>query len=163
MVADIAVESSVSAYKRDTVRDAFDGVMSDLATGRIDGLVTYELDLFRPQAHGASATLGEDVHSAGQELDDERPGPSALVIDRSVLEWRLDPSCPDRVDEMASAERRVIIVCNEGYSSSLAAATLRQLGLHRATDLVGGVQSLLADLRASPADVDVNGGAAPPR
>jgi rhodanese-related sulfurtransferase len=67
----------------------------------------------------------------------------ALVIDRNVLEWRLDPSCPDRVDEIASAERRVIIVCNEGHSSSLAEATLRQLGLHRATDLPGGFQALL--------------------
>ena len=53
-------ESSVSAYKRDTVRDAFDGVMNDLAAGRIDGrLVTYDLDLFRPHANWASATLGE--------------------------------------------------------------------------------------------------------
>jgi rhodanese-related sulfurtransferase len=65
----------------------------------------------------------------------------ALVIDRNVLEWRLDPGSPHRVHE-ASAERRVVVVCNEGYQSSLAAATLRQLGVD-ATDLVDGYQGLL--------------------
>ena len=89
--------------------------------------------------------------------------PGALVIDRNVLEWRLDPSSPYRVAEMTSRDLRVIIVCNEGYSSSLAAATLRRLGLHRATDLVGGFQALLAHGSGTAPGVGVTGGAAPPR
>lgn len=73
--------------------------------------------------------------------DGELPG--AVVIDRNVLEWRLAPSSPNRVVDL-DGERKVIVVCNEGYQSSLAAATLRQLGVTGATDLVGGYQGLLA-------------------
>ena len=64
----------------------------------------------------------------------ERDGalPGAVVIDRNVLEWRLDPTSPHRIDGLADADREIVIVCNEGYSSSLAAASLQQLGLHRA-------------------------------
>jgi rhodanese-related sulfurtransferase len=65
------------------------------------------------------------------------------VIDRNVLEWRLVPSSPDRIVDIGE-DQRVIIVCNEGYSSSLAAATLRRLGLRGATDLVGGFQAWMA-------------------
>jgi rhodanese-related sulfurtransferase len=72
--------------------------------------------------------------------DGELPG--ALVVDRNVLEWRLDPTSPHRLPE-ADARRRVILVCNEGYASSLAAATLRRLGLEDATDLDGGFQAWL--------------------
>jgi rhodanese-related sulfurtransferase len=57
-----------------------------------------------------------------------------------VLEWRLDPTSPHRLPIAADADVRVVLVCNEGYSSSLAAATLRELGMRRATDLVGGYQ-----------------------
>ena len=67
--------------------------------------------------------------------------PGALIIDRNILEWRLDPTSSDHIPEVTDASRRIIIVCNEGYSSSLAAATLRQLGLERASDLVGGFQA----------------------
>ena len=67
-----------------------------------------------------------------------------MIIDRNVLEWRLDPTSPDRLPLATGADIRYVVVCNEGYSSSLAAATLRDLGLHRATDLVGGFQALLA-------------------
>lgn len=69
--------------------------------------------------------------------------PGALVIDRNVLEWRLAPSSPNRVVDL-DGERKVIVVCNEGYQSSLAASTLRQLGVDGATDLIGGYQGLLA-------------------
>jgi rhodanese-related sulfurtransferase len=103
------------------------------------------LDRVQPadlSAEVAAGALVVDVRPVEQR---QRDGalPGALVIDRNVLEWRLDPSSPHRVAEMTSTDLRVIVVCNEGYSSSLAAATLRQLGLHRATDLVGGFQSLL--------------------
>jgi rhodanese-related sulfurtransferase len=67
--------------------------------------------------------------------------PGAVVVDRNVLEWRLDPTSPDRLPIATGADVRLIIVCNEGYSSSLAAATLHELGLRSATDLVGGFQA----------------------
>ena len=69
--------------------------------------------------------------------------PDAIVIDRNVLEWRLDPACEHHIAEVADYDTRIVIVCNEGYQSSLAAAQLRDLGLHRATDLVGGFQAWL--------------------
>lgn len=68
----------------------------------------------------------------------------ALVIDRNVLEWRLAPSSQHRLLDL-NWDQRVIVVCNEGFSSSLAAATLQELGLARATDLVGGFQALIGE------------------
>ena len=67
--------------------------------------------------------------------------PGALVIDRNTLEWRLDPSCAHHIADITGWEMWIVIVCNEGYSSSLAAAMLQDLGLHQATDLVGGFQA----------------------
>lgn len=77
-----------------------------------------------------------------RERDGELPG--AVVVDRNVLEWRLDPTCPYRLPIADDPRRRIVIVCNEGYSSSLAAHTLQRLGLPNATDLVGGFQAWLA-------------------
>jgi rhodanese-related sulfurtransferase len=74
--------------------------------------------------------------------DGELPG--AIVVDRLVLEWRLDPSSPHRLAALRGPDQRVVLVCNEGYASSLAAATLRRLGLRRATDLAGGFRGLQA-------------------
>jgi len=85
----------------------------------------------------STGALLVDIRPVEQrERDGELPG--AVVIDRNVLEWRLDPTSDHLIPQVKSPDQRVIIVCNEGYSSSLAAATLRQLGLHAATDLVGG-------------------------
>jgi len=70
----------------------------------------------------------------------EGPMPGAIVIERIHLEWRLDPTSPDRL-HIASPDLRVIVVCNEGYASSLAAHGLRRLGLARATDLAGGYRA----------------------
>jgi rhodanese-related sulfurtransferase len=67
--------------------------------------------------------------------------PGAVVVDRNVLEWRLDPASPHRLAGMDDYERVVVVVCNEGYASSLAAATLQDLGLVNATDLDGGYQA----------------------
>ena len=64
--------------------------------------------------------------------------PGALVIDRNVLEWRLDPTSPHRVPEIDGYDQLIIVVCNEGYASSLAAKSLQDLGLRRATDLIDG-------------------------
>ena len=89
----------------------------------------------------ASGAVIVDMRPITQRLrDGELPG--AIVIDRNVLEWRLDPTCPHHIPEVSNARARIILVCNEGYGSSLAAATLQDLGLHRATDLVGGFQAL---------------------
>jgi rhodanese-related sulfurtransferase len=67
--------------------------------------------------------------------------PGALVIDRTVLEWRLDPTSPDRIPQASDHEVRLILICNEGFSSSLAAASLKDLGLINATDVIGGFQA----------------------
>ena len=67
----------------------------------------------------------------------------SVVIDRNVLEWRLDPTSPHRIDG-APPDRRIVIVCNEGFSSTLAVGTLLDLGRPDVTDLRGGFQGLLA-------------------
>jgi len=93
-----------------------------------------------------------------EQRDRDGALPGALVIDRNVLEWRLDPTSPDRVPE-AAADLEVVLVCNEGYSTSLAAATLVALGLTRATDLAEGFQGLLArDLVGRLAEVTTTPG-----
>ncbi|MET9532063.1 rhodanese-like domain-containing protein [Streptomyces sp. NPDC006649] len=73
----------------------------------------------------------------------ERDGliPGALVVERNELEWRLDPQGSHRAPEATGHGLRTVVICNEGYASSLAAASLRQLGLYRATDLIGGFQA----------------------
>jgi rhodanese-related sulfurtransferase len=116
---------------------------------RIDALLAHaRRDLDRVgadqlDAEFAAGALVVDIRPVEhRERDGELPG--ALVIDRNVLEWRLDPTSPYCLHGVVAADTRVVIVCNEGYSSSLAAATLRELGLSRATDLVGGYQAWLA-------------------
>jgi len=75
---------------------------------------------------------------------DEGAIPGAVVIDRNVLEWRLDPDGDHRIPELTGSDQTVILVCNEGYASSLAAATLQSIGLPRATDLDGGFRAWAA-------------------
>jgi len=115
----------------------------------IDDLLAAERSGLRRLEPAAAA----DAMRRGALLVDTRPVeqrrrdgeiPGALVIDRNVLEWRLDPTCPHRIAEMRDRDQAVIVVCNEGYSSSLAAATLRRLGLAKATDLAGGFQAWAA-------------------
>jgi rhodanese-related sulfurtransferase len=81
-----------------------------------------------------------DTRTASQRRDQgELPG--ALVIDRTILEWRLDPTSPSRIPEATCFDIEVVIVCREGYSSSIAAASLQTVGLVRATDMIGGVDA----------------------
>ena len=74
-----------------------------------------------------------------RQRDGELPG--ARQVERNVLEWRLDPTSPYRLAEIDAPGRRVIIVCDEGYASSLAAAALMDLGLTNVTDVDGGFQA----------------------
>ena len=94
-------------------------------------------------AERRAGALVVDIRADRQrEQDGELPG--AVVIDRNVLEWRLDMKCPDRLSQVSGYEQRIIIVCNEGYASSLAAAELHEIGLFNTTDLSGGFQAWLA-------------------
>ena len=103
------------------------------------------LDRVKPEELETERTAGAviiDIRPIEQRArDGELPG--AIVIDRNVLEWRLDPVCEHHIADVADYDTRIVIVCNEGYQSSLAAALLRDVGLHRATDLVGGFQAWL--------------------
>ena len=96
----------------------------------------------------AAAAVGQgallvDVRPAAQrEAEGEIPG--ALIVDRNVLEWRLDPTSPHQLPGIGGHDRQIIIVCAQGYASSLAAATLQDLGLTGATDLVGGFRAWAA-------------------
>ncbi|MFE2072236.1 rhodanese-like domain-containing protein [Streptomyces misionensis] len=101
-------------------------------------------------ARAGEALLVDIRYAALRERDGLIPG--ALVIERNELEWRLDPRGSHRLPEATDHDLRIVLVCNEGYASSLAAASLHQLGLHRATDLVGGFQSWrAAGLPVAPA------------
>ena len=91
----------------------------------------------------AAGALLVDIRPVEQrERDGELPG--AVVVDRNVLEWRLDPTSPYRLPIADDPHRRIVLVCHEGYSSSLAAHTLQQLGLPHATDLRGGFEAWAA-------------------
>ena len=114
-----------------TIDHALDAARSHLH--RVDAAETAEL-------LAAGAALVVDTRPIEQrERDGEIPG--AIVIDRNVLEWRLDPASAHRIPEATDYDQRVIVVCNEGYASSLAARSLQRLGLHNATDLDGGFQA----------------------
>ncbi|MGI5480255.1 rhodanese-like domain-containing protein [Streptomyces lavendofoliae] len=94
-------------------------------------------------AEAGDALLVDIRYAALRDRDGLIPG--ALVVERNELEWRLDPLGSHRAPEAVSHDLRVVVVCNEGYASSLAAASLHQLGLHRATDLIGGFQAWKAE------------------
>jgi rhodanese-related sulfurtransferase len=81
-----------------------------------------------------------DVRSETQRAADGTV-PGAVYYARNVLEWRCDPASEARDERLADLDRHLIVMCNEGYASSLAAATLQQIGFTRATDLDGGFQA----------------------
>jgi rhodanese-related sulfurtransferase len=87
------------------------------------------------EEQSAGARLIDIRSSEHRARDGEIPG--AIVIERNVLEWRLDPASPHRDEQLARPGARMILVCDEGFQSSLAAATLRLFGLD-ATDVIGG-------------------------
>jgi len=87
----------------------------------------------------ARGALLVDIRPPAQRADQGKI-PGAVVIDRTVLEWRLDPTSASRLEQAKDHQVRVIVVCAEGYSSSLAAASLQDVGLVNATDVIGGFE-----------------------
>jgi rhodanese-related sulfurtransferase len=105
------------------------------ARGRLLRLTPHEA--FREQAEGAVLI---DIRPAAQRAHEgELPG--SLIVERNHLEWRLDPCCDARLPWVTGYDQRIVIICREGYTSSLAAAALHDLGLHRATDVIGGFRA----------------------
>jgi rhodanese-related sulfurtransferase len=103
------------------------------------------LDRLSPAAAAAAGERGAllvDIRPVAQRAaEGEIPG--ALIVERNVLEWRFDPASDARLP-VAAYDLRVVVVCSEGYTSSLAAAALQDLGLTRATDLAGGFRAWAA-------------------
>jgi rhodanese-related sulfurtransferase len=115
--------------------DGIDTVLERVRRGyaRIEPRAAYEA------AEAGEALLVDIRYAALRDTDGLIPG--ALVIERNELEWRLDPQGSHRLPEATHHDLRFVVVCNEGYASSLAAESLHRLGLRRATDLVGGFQA----------------------
>jgi rhodanese-related sulfurtransferase len=118
------------------------------------------------QAFGemAGGAVLVDIRPAAQRaVQGEIPG--SAVVERNHLEWRLDPCCDARLPWVTGYDHRVIVFCVEGYTSSLAAAALHDLGLHRATDVIGGFRAWvdlgLPSAPASARTVTLAPGAAP--
>jgi rhodanese-related sulfurtransferase len=113
----------------------------------IDGVLAAARDRIAPRLSPAElpAALAEGVlvvdirPSELRRRDGDVDG--AVVVERTVLEWRLDPTSPHRLEAIHGPDQRIVIVCNEGYASSLAAASLRDLGLTNVTDLEGGYRA----------------------
>jgi rhodanese-related sulfurtransferase len=101
------------------------------------------LDRLEPAAAAAEVATGAvlvDTRCADLRRDDGVI-PGAVHVPLSVLYWRLDPASGSEDPALADPERRVILICAHGYSSSIAAATLRQLGFSSATDVIGGFEA----------------------
>jgi rhodanese-related sulfurtransferase len=91
-------------------------------------------------AYAEKDALLVDIRPAAQRaLEGEIPG--ALIVERNVLEWRFDPASDARLPEADGYHVRVVVFCSEGYTSSLAAAALQDIGLSRATDIIGGFRA----------------------
>jgi rhodanese-related sulfurtransferase len=101
------------------------------------------LDRLEPAAASRAVEQGAVLIDIRSETQRARDGvvPQARLLDRNVLEWKLDPLGDWRDPELARADAHVVIMCQDGYQSSLAAANLRKLGIERATDLVGGFRA----------------------
>jgi rhodanese-related sulfurtransferase len=99
------------------------------------------LDRMNPHQVHAAVTGGDailvDIRPAAQRAA-EGEFADALIVERNVLEWRFDPASEARLPAARGYDVRVVVACSEGYTSSLAAAALQDLGLRRSTDLVGG-------------------------
>ena len=101
-------------------------------------------------ARWAAGAVLVDIRPAAQRaVEGEVPG--ALLVERNVLEWRFDPASDARLPQATGYDIEVLVLCQEGYTSSLAADALQSLGLHRATDVIGGFRDWrAAGLPAGP-------------
>ncbi|MFA7513217.1 MAG: rhodanese-like domain-containing protein [Mycolicibacterium vanbaalenii] len=111
-------------------------VVLDEARAKLTRLAAREV----PAALARGAVL-VDIRPAAQRAV-EGEVPQALVIERNVLEWRCDPTSDARLPHAVDDDVEWVVLCSEGYTSSLAAASLKDLGLRRATDVIGGYQAL---------------------
>jgi len=104
------------------------------------------LRLSPTEAHAALDQMGSVLVDIRTSEHRARAGrlPNALAISLNVLEWRLDPDSPSQIDDGPDLDEPVIVICEQGYSSSLAAARLQRLGFLRATDVVGGFEAWLS-------------------
>jgi rhodanese-related sulfurtransferase len=111
-------------------------------TGVDELLARARSGLERVSAPQARSAMAQGAHLVDIRADSQRAAdgcvPGARFVPRNVLEWRLDPGGEHRIPELADPAARVILMCDGGYQSSLAAATLQDLGLPLATDLDGG-------------------------
>jgi rhodanese-related sulfurtransferase len=98
------------------------------------------LNRVTPLAAYKEGALLVDIRPAAQRAE-EGEIPGALIVERNVLEWRFDPQSDARLPIAGRYDLRVVVFCSEGYTSSLAAAALQDLGLHNATDLAGGFRA----------------------
>ena len=107
----------------------------------------------RDRIRRLTAVEAAERMAAGALLVDTRPAaqraregsvPGALVVERNVLEWRFDPLGDARLPEATGYDVEIIVLCSEGYSSSLAADSLRALGLWKSADVIGGFQAWAA-------------------
>jgi rhodanese-related sulfurtransferase len=121
-----------------TVSSRIDRVLAD-ARARLRRLRADEV----PAALDRGAVL-VDIRPQAQRTQEGEVA-AALVIERNVLEWRCDPTSEARIAQAVDDDVEWVVLCSEGYTSSLAAASLLDLGLHRATDVVGGYQALKAE------------------
>ena len=105
-----------------------------------------KLERISPEQAFAEQQDGALIVDIRPQAQRERSGevPGALVIERNVLEWRADPTSDARIPEAVDDDVEWIVLCSEGYTSSLAAAALQDLGLHKATDVIGGYHALAA-------------------
>lgn len=118
----------------DAMARTIDDILGE-ARGRL-----VRLDPRQAHAETRDGALLVDIRPAAQRAD-EGEVPGALIVERNVLEWRLDPASDARLPEATGHDLRVIVLCSEGYTSSLAAASLHDLGLTRATDIDGGFRA----------------------
>ncbi|HEX6492548.1 MAG TPA: rhodanese-like domain-containing protein [Candidatus Dormibacteraeota bacterium] len=113
---------------------AIDSLLAEARAGLV------RLDPLAAAAAWRDGALLVDIRPEAQRRR-EGDVPGAVLIERNVLEWRLDPTSPHCLPEVLGHEQPILVLCSEGYASSLAAATLRRLGLVNATDVAGGFQA----------------------
>ena len=128
----------MSAPARPVGTRSIDEVLAD-ARSRIRRLTPVEA-----AARQAAGALLVDTRPAAQRAR-EGSVPGALIVERNVLEWRFDPSSDARLPEATDHDVEVVLLCSEGYSSSLAADSLRALGLWQSGDVIGGFQAWAAE------------------